>query len=113
VPGSSGRLGWNSSCFQKCQWVGNDFKLLFNYCLERVSREELDLTAVVARHIWLRRNSLIFNGTFTHPNVVFPDAEKSLIEFKRCQIKESGVMLDEVYVPCNRNVKWQPPPHGL
>jgi hypothetical protein len=52
--------GGNSSIFHKCQWAGNDFKLLLKYCLERVSREELDLMAVVSRRIWLRRNSLIF-----------------------------------------------------
>jgi ribonuclease HI len=67
----------------------------------------------VARCIWLRRNFLIFNDIFTHPNVVFAEAEKSLTEIKKCQIKESRVMLGEVFVPCNTNVKWQPPPHGL
>jgi hypothetical protein len=81
--------------------------------LERVSREELDLMAEVSRHIWLRRNSLIFEGTFTHPNVVCAEADKSLIEYKRCQFKVLGVMLDEVSVPCNRNIKWQPPSQGL
>lgn len=74
----------NSSCFQKCHWVGHDFKLLFAYCLERVCREEFDLLAVMSRHIWLRRNSLNFEGTFSHPNVVFVEAGKSLIEFERC-----------------------------
>jgi ribonuclease HI len=44
---------------------------------------------------------------------VFAEAEKSLIEYKRCQFKVPGVMLDEVTVPCNRNVKWQPPSQGL
>jgi ribonuclease HI len=44
---------------------------------------------------------------------VYAEAEKSLIEYKRCQFKVPGVTLDEVSVPCNRNIKWQPPSQGL
>jgi len=44
---------------------------------------------------------------------VYAEAEKSLIEYKRCQLKVPGVTLDEVSVPCNRNIKWQPPSQGL
>jgi hypothetical protein len=109
-PAAQDVWGGNPSCFQKCHRVGHDFKLLFAYCLERVSTEELDLLAMVSRRIWLRRNSLIFEGTFSYPNVVFAEVEKSLIEFKRCQFKESSGLQDGETTPCSRNIKWQPTP---
>ncbi|XP_042974644.1 uncharacterized protein LOC122306276 [Carya illinoinensis] len=37
-------------------------------CLE--SRELLELFSVIARSIWLRRNKLLFEGSFLHPNLV-------------------------------------------
>jgi hypothetical protein len=32
--------------------------------------------AMISRRIWLRRNALVFEGKFAHPNDVFLDAAK-------------------------------------
>jgi hypothetical protein len=60
--------GGDSSLFQKCAWEGCKFMHLFEYCSHRFNREVLVLMAVIARKIWLRRNSLIFEGFFADPS---------------------------------------------
>jgi ribonuclease HI len=44
---------------------------------------------------------------------VYAEVKKSFFEYKKCQLKVPGVMLDEVSVPCYRNIKWQPRSKGL
>jgi hypothetical protein len=44
-----------------------DFMGLMETLMERVSEEELSLVATVARLIWLRRNSLMYEGMFSSP----------------------------------------------
>jgi hypothetical protein len=53
---------WESSfsCFQKFNFAGPNFRGLFAYCMERCTKEELELMAVTARRIWLRRNAWVF-----------------------------------------------------
>jgi hypothetical protein len=50
----------SSSCFHRCYSEGTNFLMLFEYCLQRFSREVLDLMAVTAHQIWLRRNAWVF-----------------------------------------------------
>jgi hypothetical protein len=61
---------------------------LFEYCLQRFSKENVNLMAMIARRIWLQRNSLAFEGVFRHPNEVYAEAVSSLKEFKQCNRKE-------------------------
>jgi hypothetical protein len=57
--------------------------MLFKYCMEKFSREDLDFMAVIARRIGLRRNALVFDGVFAHSDVVFAKVAGSLDEFKK------------------------------
>jgi hypothetical protein len=52
--------------------------------MRRFSKDDLDLLAAISRRIWLRRSSLVFEGVFTHPNVLYKEAKESIEEFKRC-----------------------------
>jgi hypothetical protein len=63
--------GCQASCFHKYSYMGDTFQGLFVYCMERSSLADLDLMSVVARRIWLRRNALVFEERFDHPNVVY------------------------------------------
>jgi len=60
--------------FQKrCSWGKNLMEVLtslHDYC----KWEDLALWAVIARTIWFRRNSVVHNGSFTHPNLVYMEA---------------------------------------
>jgi hypothetical protein len=43
--------GTTKSCFQKCSCDGPTFRKLFEYCMGRLSREELEQMAVTSRKI--------------------------------------------------------------
>jgi hypothetical protein len=47
----------------------------------RCDKEEIELFAILARGLWLRRNDYVHGGTFTHPNQVVRDAKVALEEF--------------------------------
>jgi len=104
--------GTTKSCFQKCSCEGPTFRDLFVYCMGRLSRDELEQMAVIARKIWLRRNALIFDGKFAHPDVVFDEAKVSLLEFKRCNTKERCSQRAENSVSSAKATSWFPPPRG-
>jgi hypothetical protein len=60
----------------------------------RFNKEELALIAVVSRRIWLRRNSLVFEGTFAHPDSVLKDAILAQAEYRRCNKQEQSLLLE-------------------
>jgi len=104
--------GTKNSCFQKCSCEGPTFRKLFEYCMGRMSREELELMAVTSRKIWLCRNALIFEGTFSHPDVVYNEATTSLLEYKKCNTKEQCCQMGERTSSRERVKSWFPPPVG-
>jgi hypothetical protein len=104
--------GTKNSCFQKCSCEGPTFRKLFEYCMGRMSREELELMAVTSRKIWLCRNALIFEGTFSHPDVVYNEATTSLLEYKKCNTKEQCCQMGESTSSRERVKSWFPPPVG-
>jgi hypothetical protein len=105
--------GGHLSCFQKCYCEGTTFRFLVEYCVEKMSREELDLMAVVAQRIWLWRNTLVFEGTYVHPDIVYKEGATSLNEFKRCNGKECIELSPEGTDPSLRTTSWTPPPSGI
>jgi hypothetical protein len=82
-PAAKDVWGCSSSCFQNFCYAGFTFQGLFAYCLERCTKDELELMATMARRIWLRRNAWIFEQRFEHPEVVFNEATKAWLDFKR------------------------------
>jgi len=105
--------GGEASCFQKCHCAGTDFKNLFAYCMGRFNKKELALMAVVSRRIWPRRNSLVFEGTFAHPDSVLKDAVSAQVEYRRCNKQEQSLLLEGGIPPCNRHNQWTPPQNGV
>jgi hypothetical protein len=53
-----------------------NFKGVFEDCLQRFSKENLELLAVLARGIWFRKNKYVFEGVLTHPDEVYIVAVK-------------------------------------
>jgi hypothetical protein len=53
--------------FQKCKNEGGSFNLLMDECLNRPSKEDMELMAVICKRIWLRRNKMVFDQIFTPP----------------------------------------------
>jgi hypothetical protein len=52
--------GDSKSCFQKCSMLCNSFKFLFEECMFRFSKKDMELFINIARKIWPRKNALIF-----------------------------------------------------
>ncbi|XP_062155084.1 uncharacterized protein LOC133863105 [Alnus glutinosa] len=77
---------WNvgHSIFQKCAFVEHTFMEIFQLCLNRFDRDEMAYFAAIVRRIWLRRNTMVFEGVPEHPNKTYADAIVAVDNFKRC-----------------------------
>jgi hypothetical protein len=83
---------------------------LLEYCFHTFDKEKVELLLVVARNIWLRRNSLIFQGSFLSPHRVWEESISFLEEFRMCcQGEENVASASSQVVPSSLDV-WCPPP---
>jgi hypothetical protein len=112
-PASRDVWGCGPKIFQKSSSMESSFLSLFEGFLGRFGSEELDFMAIVARRIWLRRNSVVFEGVFTSPFSVFSSASEALSDFRKChqqvlapQSQPASLMPPQLKV-------WLPPPRGL
>jgi ribonuclease HI len=107
--------GCSSSCFQKFCFAGADFQSLFAYCMERCTKDELDLMVTTARRIWLRRNVWIFEQCFEHPDIVYSEATKAWLAFKRCNMTDHKMSLkvERNEENSSRQSNWSPPHVGV
>jgi len=80
-PAAQDVWGRGSIVFQKCKTKGGSFKQLMDECLNRPSKEDVELMAVICRHIWLRRNKMVFDQIFTPPSVVYGDMQPQFLLF--------------------------------
>jgi hypothetical protein len=76
--------GCGPICLQKCSTVGDRFASLFVYLTHRLSSNQLALMAMVARRIWFRRNALVFEDKFVHPNTIFVETATACEDFQKC-----------------------------
>jgi hypothetical protein len=66
--------------------------------------------AVTCRHIWLRRNKLVFYQIFTHPTAVLEEAVRSLEDFRLCNSTEGKESIHNGgSVAQSLPVRWQAP----
>jgi hypothetical protein len=63
-PAAEDVWGDHFSCFQKCSSLQISFMHLLDYCFRNYDKENVELLLVVARNIWIRRNSLFLKGAF-------------------------------------------------
>jgi hypothetical protein len=71
-------------CYRKLQKfpsVANDFSNIFASILDKVE-EEVQLCAVIARLLWLRRNTVIHGGEMEHPKMLVLHARDQVINFE-------------------------------
>jgi hypothetical protein len=52
--------------------------------IRRFDKDIVEFMVVLARQIWLCRNSYVFEGEFRHPNAIFDGAVGALEEYRRC-----------------------------
>jgi hypothetical protein len=94
---------------QKCYSEEDDFCNILRRLFDRLTVEDCDKVACVARQIWLRRNKLVFEGEFTHPKKVFQIAIDQLEFYTK--VSQEVVCKAKVKQPTTEG-KWQPPPRG-
>jgi hypothetical protein len=111
-PAAQDVWGEKFSCFQKCNTHLSSFVHLLEYSLQRFSKDQVELLAVVARKVWLRRNSLVFEGVFRHPKEVLEEAFLSLEDFRKWNSLEESNVMQSGSVSFSRMDRWSPPPHG-
>jgi hypothetical protein len=105
--------GAKSSSFQKCSWEETSFFLLFEFCISSFNHEKVELMAVIAQRIWLRRNAHVFKGAFTHPDDVYAARVEVLKDYKRCNIQEQQLHSEVDIEPPREIIIWKPPLNGL
>ena len=102
--------GGGPRSLQKLGITKGMFSNLFEVLMKRCNKEDLELFAVTARKIWLRRNSVVHGEPFSHPTQLIRDAQNSLEEFQRIHYESRGGMQitrDTV------EAKWKPPPENM
>jgi hypothetical protein len=68
-----------------CLRIYSDWAGFLEQLIEKLEGEELVEALLVVGSIWLRRNAVIFNNTFTPPVTVAMQAKSVLIDFLRVQ----------------------------
>jgi hypothetical protein len=106
--------GGGSVIFQKSAFLGDTLMQLVEFCLDRLNTEDMGLMDVVSHKIWLRRNKLIFESIFTHPQVVFNEAVASIEEYHRYnRCEDEQVNINGVPSSTRPSMSWKPPPLGF
>jgi hypothetical protein len=79
--------------------------------MRRCSSVNIELWAVLARKLWLRRNSIVFGGVFISPNQLIREVVISIEDFKRANAPtEKENDFHAIPVP---PVQWKAPSLGL
>jgi ribonuclease HI len=105
---SSSMAVWQEGCrrVQKLSWEETDGRGFLQQLRARLNGEELLETLILARLIWLRRNSLIFNRSFSDPASIISHARDIMSTFTEVHLRspESGLP--------HSQARWERPPLG-
>jgi len=75
----------------KCIHTASDFLATFESLSTRFDLPELGFMAMVAYHIWLRRNSYIFERTIEPPNCLLKCVSEAVEEFRLANTQAPGI----------------------
>jgi hypothetical protein len=106
-PSANDVWGESTIKLQKCQKGWGDFQQIFLEVAKRCDQTEVELFAVIARKIWLRRNQVVHGGSFSHPNQVLREAMSILEEFR---LSNANCNMPQPSSPPTLVEKWRPPP---
>lgn len=96
---------------QKSTSAATDFIEIFRELTRKLDPNEIKLFAVIARQLWLRRNTYVFGGPLTAPAVLICQAKDQLDAFERA---EAGRSLGRDIARKNLiSVTWNKPPVGF
>jgi ribonuclease HI len=101
--------GGASIIFQKSQFQEDDFFKIAEGMMNRCTMDEFQHFVVMTRRIWLRRNKLLHEGIFSHPDSVVSHATEALREYHQVQAATQSVETPAGPPPTG---KWEAPPLG-
>ncbi|XP_059440462.1 uncharacterized protein LOC132172916 [Corylus avellana] len=99
----------SGSKLQKCTSGGDDFCKLVENMMEILTREDMELFAIIAKKIWKRRNDVVHGQPFSHPSVVVKQAIEQLQLYRMVNVKYE----EELEPTLPNRQKWEAPPSGL
>jgi ribonuclease HI len=102
---------WSAGCpsFQKSSCEGSTFLQVVEEMYEKCDVGDFCLFVSIARRIWLRRNGLIHEGTFEHPDFLVKQAHQEM-EVLRNLMDEERRKKEPPDDPPNST--WKAPPQG-
>lgn len=109
--GASNVWAEESSPLDKCSSNEVELYEVWDRLVTKVSRAELELVAVVIRMIQLRRNDFLFEKKFEGLEVIFKQAEESLVKFQQAQSKTVREIMGSV--GARREGRWRAPNYQL
>lgn len=98
--------GWK---IHKLVIVESDGVGLFEKLSNALEDDALELAMVLARKLWLRRNSIIFGGAISSPQQLVKVAKESLADFHLASLSFTN---GPDVPPHNERQKWGKPPMG-
>jgi ribonuclease HI len=66
--------------------IKDDFFSIFCYLCDRLDTDELELFAIIAHKIWLRRNSMVFGGPISSPSCLMKGAKELLGDYRKSSV---------------------------
>lgn len=87
----------------------NDFIFIFQKLLDRLDPHQMHIVATVARQLWLKRNSFVFNGEFLSPSSL---VRQALEQVDACLVVEQRMPATEVVSRPPSAAVWQKPGYG-
>jgi hypothetical protein len=101
--------GVGKKAFQKVTYNGGEFWQLAEFMMNRFEEEDFGMFIQLTRQIWLRRNTWLYEGTFTSPNDIVNATANYAEDFKLANEKP----IPKIYVNENgQDEKWTAPTHG-
>jgi hypothetical protein len=85
---------------------------IFQLCIDRHTPSELDLFTAIAKKVWLRRNAMLFEGTFDHPNKVYVDVVASVEDFRHYTKANYQTSIPVQHEGSSGGSGWTTPPLG-
>jgi hypothetical protein len=62
---------------------------VFEKVADICDKKEMEVFSVIARCIWLRRNTVVHEESFIHPDQLVREASKSLEDFWEANVRDS------------------------
>jgi hypothetical protein len=120
VPGeSSAHVIWRClasvAVWAECNWriqkiviPEGEYLSIFEHLSNRLGVEDLELVAVIAQKLWLRRNTVVYGGAFLNPICLIKCATEELEDFHLAT--DNGQPVSQAMV--NRSQSWVKSPDG-